>query len=317
MLNTPILLIVFNRPDTTIEVFNSIRQIKPQKLFIAADGPRANNEKDATMCPKIKEIVGQVDWNCEVCTYFREENVGCAKNVSEAISWFFSKVEYGIILEDDTVPSQSFYGFCEQMLLKYQHEDTIKLISGTNFLFKENYYSKENYYFSNLPSIWGWATWRRAWGEFTFDIGEVDYNLIESRFKNKAYSKHLFNLIQMSLLKDINSWAVFWLYNFIKNNGIAISPSKNLVTNIGIEGTHYNLKANKDNYGVLNMPAYDLRLDNLHNPKTISINQDLDDIAIKNIVKIEGLKRSYVFLIKKTYALLLNIFYKKTKNKRC
>jgi hypothetical protein len=306
LFDIPVLLIVFNRPDTTVEVFNSIRQIKPKKLFIAADGPRENNEKDATMCPKVKEIVNQVDWNCEVLTYYREKNVGCAKNVSEAISWFFRNVEYGIILEDDTIPNQSFYGFCEQMLLKYQFENKIKLISGTNFLFEHHECLKDYYYYSNLCSIWGWATWRRAWNEFTFNIGEVEFELINKRYKNKIYKKNIFKMIKGSALK-MDTWDTFWLYNVVKNNGISIVPSKNLVANIGFQGTHYNL-TDENSYGVLNMPTYDLSIDNLVHPKLINVNYKLDDIAIKNIVKNEGLNSFFVSFIKKIY---YNLFTKK------
>lgn len=304
MFNTPILLIVFNRPDTTVEVFNSVRQIKPKKLFIAADGPRANNEKDAIMCPKVKEIVSQVDWDCDVFTYYREENAGCAKNVSEAISWFFSKVEYGIILEDDTVPNQSFYTFCEQMLIKYKDEDKIKIISGTSYLVGCKDYEYD-YYYSILPTIWGWATWKRAWAEFTFDIETVDFNLIYNRYKNKIYSKYIYDMINSAILNK-HTWDTFWFYNVFCNDGISVVCTKNLVRNIGFQGTHYSVTPD-DSYGTLNMPTFDLPIaKKIISPNKIVVNSDLDRIAIKNIIKLEGHEQSWVLLnLTKIYATFL------------
>ena len=126
---TPVLFLIFNRPDTTRQVFNEIRKAQPAQLFVAADGPRKDRDSDFELCKKTREIVRQVDWDCEVFTRFQEENLGCKRAVSSAIDWFFSNVEEGIILEDDCVPDQSFFPFCQELLEKYRHDERIMMIS--------------------------------------------------------------------------------------------------------------------------------------------------------------------------------------------
>ena len=111
---TPVLFVIFNRPDTTQKVFNAIRQAKPKQLFVAADGPREGKEGEKEKCEQVREIIEQIDWDCEVKTLFRDKNLGCKIAVSSAIDWFFENVEEGIILEDDCLPSQSFFWYCQE-----------------------------------------------------------------------------------------------------------------------------------------------------------------------------------------------------------
>ena len=150
MFNTPILFLIFNRPDLTKQVFDKIREIKPLHLFIAADGPRGDKYEDQELCRKTKEIVSLIDWECEIKTLFRDENLGCGRAVSEAISWFFEHVEEGIILEDDCLPSSTFFNYCEILLEKYRWDNNIMHIGGTNF---QNGIKRGNadYYFSKIP----------------------------------------------------------------------------------------------------------------------------------------------------------------------
>ena len=117
MLNTPILFIVFNRPELTRTVFDSIRQVKPAKLFIASDGPREDKIGEKEKVKQVREIVNNLDWDCEVKTLFRKVNFGCGQAVSSAINWFFENVEAGIILEDDCLPTSSFYYFVNRCLI--------------------------------------------------------------------------------------------------------------------------------------------------------------------------------------------------------
>lgn len=133
MLETPILLLIFNRPDTTQEVFDAIKQAKPKRLFIAADGPRGEKPGEFEKCQAARKIVEQVDWECDFQGLFRENNLGCKKAVSSSISWFFDKVDEGIILEDDCLPDPSFFQFCEELLKHYRNNPKIMHISGNNF----------------------------------------------------------------------------------------------------------------------------------------------------------------------------------------
>ena len=132
--STPILFLIFNRPDVTKCVFEEIRKQKPQYLYLAADGPRANKPGEYEKCILAREVVLEgIDWNCELKTLYRDENLGCGKAVSEAITWFFEHVEEGIILEDDCLPNNSFFTFCSELLDRFRTTDKIMHISGNNF----------------------------------------------------------------------------------------------------------------------------------------------------------------------------------------
>jgi hypothetical protein len=236
--NIPVLFLVFNRPETTLKVFNRIRLIKPKKLYVVADGPRPNNTTDVINCNKVKDIVSQIDWNCEIKTIFRTKNLGCKKSVSSGITWFFKNEEMGVILEDDTLPDLTFFSFCERLLLKYKDDLSVMQISGSTFINEEikNKYLDGDYFFSKYFHIWGWATWRRSWQ--LYDEYMIDYNINGSAIiKNNTsnlleyiYWKRQFNL---TYLNKIDTWDNSLLYSMWKNNLLAIQPKYNLVENIG------------------------------------------------------------------------------------
>ena len=241
-LYTPILFIVFNRPDTTKRVFDVIRQLAPQRLYIAADGPREGNAKDSSNVTEVRRIIEKVDWDCQVKTLFRERNLRCKIAVSSAIDWFIENVEEGIVLEDDCLPDPSFFLFCEELLAKYRNDKRIVLIAGDNFQWKQPS-SSDSYYFSRYSHIWGWASWRRAWkcydvkmsawpevrhaGILQEKLGRDEYGFWEKQF-DKAFNG------------KINTWDIQLLFAFLMQNGLCVLPSVNLVSNIGFraDGTH-------------------------------------------------------------------------------
>ncbi len=156
LFNTPVLFIIFNRPETEKRVFEQIRKIKPKYLFVAADGPRKNRSDDAENCEAARKVVDEnVDWPCEVKKLYRNENLGCKLAVSGAIDWFFSNVEMGIILEDDCLPDLSFFKYCEELLNKYLGDNNVMMVSGFNYL-GQFCFSRNSYIYSNIGSIWGW-----------------------------------------------------------------------------------------------------------------------------------------------------------------
>jgi len=164
----PILFLLFNRPYLTQRVFACIREARPARLFVAADGPRPDRVGERQLCAEARKVVDQVDWPCELLTLFRDENLGCGKAVSSAIDWFFEHVEEGIILEDDCLPHPSFFRFCEKLLEKYRDDERVMQIGGCNFQdgIKRG---PASYYFSIYNHIWGWASWSRAWKYY--DVG--------------------------------------------------------------------------------------------------------------------------------------------------
>jgi hypothetical protein len=132
-LQNSLLFLVFNRPNETQKIFDEIKKVKPKKLYIAADGPRIN--KDEEDCIKVKSIFSIIDWDCQVYTLFREKNLRCKYVVSSAIDWFYENEEMRLILEDDCLPSQDFFRFCDLMLNKYKDDNRIRFITGFNFNF--------------------------------------------------------------------------------------------------------------------------------------------------------------------------------------
>ena len=235
-LNTPILFLIFNRLDTTKQVFEEIRRAKPKQLFIACDGAR-NKEEEIKVYRVRNHVLVNIDWECEVKTLFRKDNLGCKYAVSGAIDWFFKNVEQGIILEDDCLPDKSFFKFCEKMLEKYKDDTRIMHISGNNFLidYKRDIYS---YYFSTYGSIWGWATWKRAWKLYDIEIegfGEIeDEGYLKYLYKNKLEriikKRHLNQIIN-----GLDTWDYQWNFCKLINSGLSIIPNNNLIKNIGFE----------------------------------------------------------------------------------
>ena len=235
--DTPILFIVYNRPNFTKEVFECIKQLKPKALFIAADGPSSNRPKDHQDCMEARSIASSIDWDCNLQTLFLPKNVGCGCAVSGAIDWFFSIVDRGIILEDDCIPHPEFFQFCEAFLNKYQDKKEIMMISGANFQpssTQGNHFA----YLSRIPHIWGWATWRRAWQNYDYNLNELPAALLSSKWKTFHQDKEIcyywFRIFIQCWLRKIDTWDYQWVFAIMKNNGLCISPGINLVKNIGI-----------------------------------------------------------------------------------
>ncbi|MDA9260644.1 hypothetical protein N9P58_02130 [Puniceicoccaceae bacterium] len=241
MLNTPILFLIFNRPELTQRVFSQIAKAKPTKLFVAADGAR--NESEKVVCEQTRTIIDQIDWECEVFTLFRDKNLGCRNAVESAISWFFDNVEQGIILEDDCLPNNSFFSFCEEMLDRYQEDTRVMHIGGANF---QNGIQRgeASYYFSRIMHCWGWASWRRAW-----HLNDPNLDTFK-RFHNENLVVDLYDdvRIQNFLMKhlsaiyrgDLNTWCFVWFYSVLIQHGLCIIPNHNLISNIGfgVDSTH-------------------------------------------------------------------------------
>lgn len=235
-LKTPVLFLVFNRPDTTKQVFEAIRKAKPPKLYVAADGPRKNNENDIQNIKQVKAIVTNVNWNCELKTLFRNENLGCKIAVSSAIDWFFENEEEGIILEDDCLPHPSFFRFCEELLGRYREDQRVSVISGDNFQFGRG--SKEySYYFSRYFHIWGWASWRRAWKNYDVNMKlwpEIKRdNWLYSYLWEKESVEHWTKIFDDVYEGKIDTWDYEWVFTCWIQNSLCILPNVNLVSNIG------------------------------------------------------------------------------------
>jgi hypothetical protein len=286
-MNSPVLFLVFNRPDTTQQVFEAIRKAKPTKLFVAADGPRLGKEGEKEKCEAVKNIFTQIDWDCELTTLFRKDNLGCGKAVSEAITWFFEQVEEGIILEDDCLPDITFFAFCETMLKKYREETTVMHISGVNFS-PPKYNNAYSYYFSSITYIWGWATWKRAWMKYDYKM--LDYTLeysekiLSKYFKDKHVKKYWHSVFKQIANKEIDTWDYQWHYCVLKNQSVSINPLINLVSNIGFgNGATHTVN---DSLWYSNYPLQKYFSTKIF--KRIKINKKMDDFHLKNIYQISA-----------------------------
>lgn len=237
------MFLVFNRPTTTRRVFDEIRKAKPPRLYIAADGPREGRDSDFKKCAEVRDVVANVDWECEVKTLYRGSNVGCKLAVSSGINWFFENEEEGIVLEDDCLPSQSFFEYCDAQLERFRFDCRVFLVSGYN---KQNVWKDKecDYFFSNYGGIWGWATWRRAWIHNDIEMRSLD------QFYQQGKFTHLLGVRQGDIRYQqmvgakkghgMSAWDYQWGFSRHVNSGMACVPSRSLIENIGFgdDATH-------------------------------------------------------------------------------
>lgn len=234
-LTTPVALLIFNRPETTGRVFAAIRQAKPPKLLVVADGPRTDKPGEAEKCRQARAIINQVDWECEVLTNYSEVNLGCRHRVSSGLDWVFDQVETAIILEDDCLPHPTFFRYCQELLEQYHDEQSIMMISGNNFQGRRP--TEYSYYFSRYIHIWGWASWRRAWRKYDHGMAlwpELrDSGWLSELLENHQAAAWWSKVFQSVYDGVLNTWDVIWLYSLWRNQGLTILPLVNLVSNIG------------------------------------------------------------------------------------
>ena len=236
-LTTAVAFMIFNRPDLTQRVFETIAKAKPKRLFVVADGPRF--PEDEQKCAQARAVIDSVDWECDVLKNYSEKNLGCGGRISSGISWVLSQVEEAIFLEDDTLPIESFFAYCQELLARYRHDERIMTINGNNFQFGRNR-TEYSYHFSKYCACWGWASWRRAWQHYDFEMkswpsfkraGMLSW-VCEDPFEHKFWTK-LFDSMYETPDK-IDTWDHQWNYACWSQSGLAIEPRVNLVANIGL-----------------------------------------------------------------------------------
>ena len=310
-LNTPVLFFFFFRLSTAKIVFESIRLAKPPRLYIASDGPRVGKEEELNVIKSVREfILNGIDWECDVKTLFREENLGCKYAVSSAISWFFDNEQQGIILEDDCLPTQSFFWYCEELLERYKNDKKIWHISGNNFQ-ENNVLKDSSYYFSKHNHIWGWATWADRWANYDVEMKTYNHLNLDQAFKNifddndeKLYWSNIFNKTSKGM---INTWDYQWTYAVWSHGGLTAAPNVNLVSNIGFgeDATHTRDLESEH----ANMPVLDLKIPLTH-PILIKRNMDADNYTTKKMFS-----RSHILsrLIKRFY-IEVKLFINKIKS---
>jgi hypothetical protein len=311
-IEAPVLFMVFNRPSKTTQVWEEIRKAKPSKLYVSADGPRDGHPDDINKCKEVREIVTNVDWICEVKYLFHEKNLGCSLAGKTAFDWVFSKEDRLIELEDDTVPSLSFFKFMDLVLDRYKDKDEIGYVTGQNFMGIQS--GDGSYFFSHYGGSSGWGTWKRVYEKWDYRLERIA-NAYKEEFKKNFDSQFEYN---------------YWLRNFenyFKNGGNTydlqsaflvferdfknIIPNINLVTNIGFdqEGTNYSggeeLFGNKERF----------EINEIIHPSELKRNVEID----KKIFEYHFLRRSRLSYYFRWILgpLVRKIFPKKNNFKRC
>jgi hypothetical protein len=295
-LKAAVLFMVFNRPDLTKRVFEEIKKARPSRLYLASDGPRKEIDGENNKVKEVRNIFNLIDWPCKVKKLFRKNNLGCKHGPIHAINWFFKHEKEGIILEDDCLPSQSFFIFCERLLKKYRNSD-ISMISGYTILKQD---SKFSYQYSRLMNVWGWASWRRSWKYYNpnLDVKDIETNShIFSKFL--TYSSSLKKMFKSFVLKNHDIWDMPWIFTCMKNYSFSIMPTKSLIKNIGFDNraTHTKISYRMHNSVSRNELTFPLKFR-----------------KNKNLYEINVLDQKYLFFLNKKdyrdYQIYLSYFMK-------
>jgi hypothetical protein len=278
-MKTAVALILFRRPELTARVFERIREGRPPKLFLIADGPRPGSAEDARLCGEARAVVERVDWPCEVVRDFADENLGLKRRIPSGLDGVFEEVEEAIILEDDCLPHPSFFPYCEELLARYRDDERVVHISGSQLLPEPP--TEWSYHFSRGPAVWGWATWRRAWR--LFDVDLTDWHAL-TKAERKARLREMFEeedeqrhwRFVWDNSPEIDNWDAQWSYAALSRGLLAINPNRNLISNIGFGGKATN--ATEDPFGIAGRPLEGISFP-LEHPPEVRRNVEADRAA--------------------------------------
>lgn len=280
--DVPILMCVFNRPELTARVFEAIARQQPTHLLIAGDGPRADRTDDAPKVAQVRRLIQKIDWDCVVQCQFSPVNLGCRRQIAKAITWGFEQYERLIILEDDCVPNDSFFGYCREMLDHYADDANVMTVSGNSY--PNRHRSPYGYCFSKYPLIWGWASWRRAWKHYDLEMkswqSESNRLQVLNEFTESTAEREFWrDIFDRQAAGEINTWDYSWTYASWLQRGLTILPEQNLVTNIGF-GDHATHTFDEQS-PMANRLTFPLEIES--HPSTIERNVD-GDRMIRRIV---------------------------------
>jgi hypothetical protein len=237
----PVLLIAFRRPELTRRLLESIRAARPDRLYVACDGPRIGRAGEAEKVSAVHAVVAECVGDLNPVTLYRAENLGCGRGVSEAISWFFEHEEEGIILEDDCLPDASFYPFCAELLDRYRDVSNVMQVAGYN-AFANGVLRPSDYSFTSYGYQWGWATWRRAWRHFDLAMASWPAFKALGYHRGPAFNRDRVRLLDATYSGQVDTWDYQWAFAMAAESGLSAVPHGNLVINLGMngpDGTHY------------------------------------------------------------------------------
>jgi GR25 family glycosyltransferase involved in LPS biosynthesis len=240
---SPIVFIIYNRPQKTQQSFESIKHYKPEVLYIVSDGPK--NANDAKAVAETRKVVEQIDWKCNVIRIYSDTNMSCGLRIYSGLNEVFKTTDKAIIIEDDIVVSPDFFTFCTTMLHHFENNQQVMAINGWNgwLNYNNNLYDA---FLNKYTSVWGWATWKRAWQKFEFEPEyEPDFleNTLKKYFNNTFREQLTLHTYKHRLWQRFNSWDLQWGLAIYLNKGLVVTSSINLCSNIGFDstGTHLNI----------------------------------------------------------------------------
>ena len=283
--DVPIAFCIFNRPEVTQRVFDAIARQKPKQLFVIADGAREDVEGESELVAQTRAIVDQIDWPCNLQCNFAKRNMGCRNRMATGLSWAFGLAEQLIILEDDCLPDQSFFGYCRELLIRYQSDPNVMMISGDNF--QPHRRTENSYYFSRWTHIWGWASWRRAWQHFDVELKSWPEVRLQKdfvkQFENEQEYRYWSRIFDGLVRGEIDTWDFAWGYACWVQGGLTILPEVNLVSNLGfgLDATH----TRDPNSSLANLPTSAMGA--LRHPPNIERNEIADQWTYEKIFKPE------------------------------
>jgi hypothetical protein len=251
-MRTAVALILFRRPERTAQVFERIREARPTRLFLIADGPRAGDDQEARDCSEARAVVDEIDWPCEVVRDFADRNLGLKRRIPSGLDRVFAEVAEAIILEDDCLPHPSFFPYCDELLERYRDDERVVHLSGSQLLRQPPV--EASYHFSRYVHIWGWATWRRAWR--LFDVDLPDWHA-QTKAERRARLRRMFDddaerrywQWVWDRSPEIDNWDAQWSYVCLSRGLLSANPNINLISNIGFGGEATNATADPHQLG--------------------------------------------------------------------
>lgn len=309
-IDIPVLIIFFARPEQFLEVFKKVKAARPSKLYLYQDGPRKNHPDDLEGIMKCRRIAFDVDWNCEIHTYFQSENVGCDPSEYIAQKWMFEIEEMGIVLEDDDVPSLSFFPFCKELLEKYKDDERINMICGMNNTGICEY-TPYDYLFSTTGAICGWASWKRV-----IDTWDASYSILEDTYHLKQMYAYMDTVLDSSNHKNNLRlhkkegkayYETILSTSMFLNHRLNIVVAKNMISNIGVTANSTHSVSDismlpKGIRRIFNMETYEVVFPLKHPPYVI------DDLEFSNrINRIMGKGHPVISFYRKIESILLRL----------
>jgi hypothetical protein len=244
-MTTPVILIIFRRPELTARVLRAIAEAKPRTLLVVADGPRPDRPDDLEACRAARAVIDRANWGCEVIKNYSDVNLGCGRRPGSGITWAFEQVDEAIVLEDDCVPHPSFFPFCGELLERYRDDERVMHIAGS-MLRPQPIPTPYSYAFSQFNLAWGWATWRRAWRHFDASVRlwpELQRtswlaDLVEEDSAVTYWSREFKMAFERD--GDVSYWDHQWTFACWAHSGLSVAPRINLISNVGCgpQATH-------------------------------------------------------------------------------